>query len=151
MTAVTPELIEKAYVALVSCDREEAVKYWSEDVRFQVPGRHAEAGWRVGLDDLLAFRRSLTAAAGGKFDVELVTSMINGNESMDVVKVHAVRPGAPEGSTSPYDVLDAVGVQVFRWSDGLIVEGIAGFFGDGSTNYDQWWSPLGADGERRDR
>lgn len=101
MTEITPELVEKAYVALVSLDREEAAKYWSEDVRFSVPGRHAQAGWHVGLDALLAFRRALTDAAGGKFEVELVTSMISGNECMDVVKVHAVRPGAPEGSTSP--------------------------------------------------
>ncbi|MFJ1805560.1 MULTISPECIES: nuclear transport factor 2 family protein [unclassified Streptomyces] len=151
MTAITPELIEKAYVALVSCDREEAAKYWSEDVRFSVPGRHVQAGWHVGLDELLAFRRALTDTAGGKFEVEMVTSMIDGNECMDVVKVHAVRPDAPEGSTSPYDVLDALGVQVFRWEDGLIVEGRAGFFGDGATNYDQWWSPLAADGTRRDR
>ncbi|MEV6808281.1 nuclear transport factor 2 family protein [Streptomyces sp. NPDC017248] len=149
MTEVTPELVEKAYVALVALDREEAAQYWSEDVRFSVPGRHAQAGWHVGLDALLAFRRALAETAGGNFEVELVTSMISGNENMDVVKVHAVRPGAPAGSTSPFDVLDAHGVQVFRWEDGRIVEGRAGFFGDGATNYDQWWSPLGADGERR--
>ncbi|MGW0191222.1 nuclear transport factor 2 family protein [Streptomyces sp. NPDC003362] len=150
-TEITPELVENAYVALVSLDRAEAAKYWSEDVRFSVPGRHAQAGWHNGLDELLAFRRALTEAAGGNFEVEMVTSMISGNECMDVVKVRAVRPGAPEGSTSPYDVLDALGVQVFRWENGLIVEGRAGFFGDGATNYDQWWSPLGADGERRYR
>ncbi|MFD4660987.1 nuclear transport factor 2 family protein [Kitasatospora sp. NPDC058444] len=149
MTEVTPELIEKAYVALISCDRAEAAQYWSEDVRFSVPGRHLQAGWHVGLDALLSFRRALTETAGGNFEVELLTSMISGNQNMDVVHVHAVRPGAPEGSTSPYDVLDARGVQVFHWENGLIVEGHAGFFGDGATNYDQWWSPLDGTGERR--
>ncbi|MFI8961972.1 nuclear transport factor 2 family protein [Streptomyces sp. NPDC053493] len=150
MTEITPALVEKAYIALVSCDRDEAAQYWAEDVRFSVPGRHGQAGWHEGLDALLAFRQALTDAAGGDFQVELVTSMISGNENMDVVKVHAVRPGAPAGSTSPFDVLDALGVQVFRWEDGRVVEGRAGFFGDGATNYDQWWSPLGADGRRRD-
>ncbi|MFC9329616.1 nuclear transport factor 2 family protein [Kitasatospora sp. NPDC057015] len=149
MTEVTPELVTNAYLALISCDRAEAAKYWSEDVHFFVPGRHAQAGRHVGLDALLDFRRALTEAAGGNFEVELLTSMISGNESMDVVKVHAVRPGAPAGSTSPYDVLDARGIQVFRWENGFIVEGHAGFFGDGATNYDQWWSPLNADGHRQ--
>ncbi|MFE1382414.1 nuclear transport factor 2 family protein [Streptomyces sp. NPDC058740] len=148
-TEVTPALVEKAYIALLSCDRAEASPYWAEHVRFSVPGRHAQAGWHEGLDELLAFRRALTEAAGGDFQVELVTSMISGNENMDVVKVHAVRKGAPADSTSPFDVLDALGVQVFRWEDGRIVEGHAGFFGDGSTNYDQWWSPLDGDGNRR--
>ncbi|MFC4035393.1 nuclear transport factor 2 family protein [Streptomyces polygonati] len=150
MTAVTAELIFDAYVALVSGDRRQAVKYWAEDLRFLVPGRHAQAGWREGLDDLLAFRRALDEASGGSFTADPVTSMINDDHSMDVVRVHAVRAGAPAGSTSPYDVLDGRSMQVFRWSEGRVVEGYAGWFGDGAINYEQWWSPIGPDGTRRD-
>jgi ketosteroid isomerase-like protein len=148
--AVTIERIHKAYAALISRDREEAVKYWSEDVRLLVPGRHVEAGWRVGLDSLLDFRRAVDEASGLTFTAELLTTMINGQESMDVVHVHAVRAGAPADSTSPFDVLDGRAVQVFRWSEGRIVEGYTGWFGDGASHYDQWWAPIGPDGERRD-
>ncbi|WP_369216318.1 hypothetical protein [Streptomyces flavofungini] len=149
-TVVTVDLIHRAYAALVSRDRERALEYWSEDVRFLVPGQHVEADWRVGLDSLLDFRRAVDEASGLTFTAELLTTMINGQESMDVVKVHAVRAGASPGSTSLFDVLDGRSVQVSRWSRGRVVEGYAGWFGDGAAHYDQWWSPIGPDGERRD-
>jgi len=149
MTRVTPELIQQAYIALASEDRDQAVKYWSEDIRFLVPGQHAQAGWRVGLDDFLDLRRALVRASGGTFTAELLHTMIDGDHSMDTFQLSGTRAGAAPDSTSPFDVLDAHGMQVFRWFEGRIVEGHTGFFGDGATNYNQWWSPLGPDGERR--
>jgi hypothetical protein len=149
MTQVTPELIQQAYVALASEDREQAVKYWAEDIRFLVAGHHAQAGWRVGLDDFLDLRRALVRASGGTFVAELLHTMIDGDHSMDTFRLSGRRLGADPDSTSPFDVLDAHGMQLFRWSGGRIVEGRTGFFGDGATNYNQWWAPIGPDGRRR--
>jgi uncharacterized protein len=39
-------------------------------------------------------------------------------------------------------------VHVLRWRDGKVIEGKGAIFGDGTNNYDLFWSPLGPTGER---
>jgi hypothetical protein len=151
MTEITPELVVAAYEAVSSGDREKTAQYWSEDLRFLAPGSHHHAGWRVGIDDFLAYVQGMLEASGGSWSMEPITLLINNDDgySIDVNKIHAVRKGAPRGSKSPYDVLDISGVQMLNWRDGRVVEGFGGIFGAGATNYDQWWSPISGDGERR--
>ncbi|MGW3470000.1 nuclear transport factor 2 family protein [Saccharopolyspora sp. NPDC000995] len=151
MTEITPELVAVAYEAVTSGDRDKVAQYWSEDLRFLAPGSHAHAGWRVGIDDFLDYVQGMLEASGGSWSMEMISLLINNEDgySIDANKIHAVRKGAPEGSTSPFDVLDISGVQMLKWENGKVVEGHGGIFGDGATNYTQWWSPLSGNGERR--
>lgn len=151
MVEITPELVGAAYQAVSSGDREKTALYWSEDLRFLAPGNHAHAGWRIGIDDFMAYVQAMLEASGGSWTMQPVTLLINNEDgySIDANKIHAVRAGAPEGSTSPFDVLDISGVQMLKWENGKVVEGYGGIFGDGGTNYSQWWSPISGDGERR--
>ena len=151
MTEITPELVAAAYAAVSAGDREATARYWSEDLRFLAPGSHAQAGWRTGIDDFMAYVQGMLAASGGSWRMKPITLLINNADgySVDVNEIHAVREGAPEGSESPYDVLSISGVQMLRWVGGKVVEGYGGIFGDGTTNYDLWWSPGDGDGVRR--
>lgn len=151
MTEITPELVAAAYEAVTCGDRDKTAQYWSEDLRFLAPGSHAEAGWRVGIDDFLSYVQGMLSISGGSWSMEPITLLINNEDgySVDANRIHAVRKGAPEGSASPFDVLDISGVQMLRWENGKVVEGYGGIFGAGETNYTQWWSPLTANGERR--
>ncbi|MFE2336740.1 nuclear transport factor 2 family protein [Streptomyces coelicoflavus] len=151
MTEITPALVAAAYEAVTVGDREKTAQYWSEDLRFLAPGSHAGSGWRVGLDSFLSYVQEMLKASGGTWSMEPITLLINNEDgySIDANKIHAVREGAPEGSTSPFDVLDISGVQMLKWENGKVVEGFGGIFGDGGTNYTQWWSPVSGDGERR--
>jgi hypothetical protein len=48
-------------------------------------------------------------------------------------------------------MLDIDVVHVLRWRDGKVIEGRGAIFGDGTTEYDQFWSPRGGrEGERTD-
>lgn len=151
MTEITPELVGAAYAAVSAGDREATARYWSEDLRFLAPGNHAQAGWRVGIDDFMDYVQGMLAASGDSWRMEPVTLLINNTDgySIDVNHINAVRKGAPEGSESPYDVLSISGVQMLRWRDGKVVEGFGGIFGDGATNYNLWWSPVDGSGNRR--
>jgi uncharacterized protein len=150
MTEITPELVTAAYQAVTSGDREKTALYWSEDLRFLAPGSHVHAGWRVGIDDFLVYVKGMLEASGNTWSMQPVTLLINNEDgySIDVKKIHAVRKGAPADSTSPFDVLDISGVQMLEWENGKVVEGYGGIFGDGATNYTQWWSPLNGNHER---
>jgi hypothetical protein len=150
MTTVTPELVAAAYTALLTGDRAKIAEYWSEDLRFHAPGQHKFAGWHEGLDSFRDYLAGVYVASGGSWQTEILHSIIDGDHSVELVKVHAVRAGAKPDSTSPFDVLDFTGAQISRWENGKVVEGTAGYFGDGATNANQWWSPIGPDGERRD-
>jgi len=49
----------------------------------------------------------------------------------------------------PYTKLDIDVVHVVRWRDGRVIEGRGAIFGDGTNEYDQFWSPRsGREGER---
>ncbi len=48
----------------------------------------------------------------------------------------------------PYTKLDIDVVHVLRWRDGKVIEGRGAIFGDGTTEYDQFWAPRGPEGER---
>lgn len=150
MNEITPELVAAAYEAVSSGNREKAALYWSEDLRFLAPGSHSHAGWRTGIDDFMAYVQGMLDASGGTWSMQPVTLLINNEDgySIDANHIQAVRKGAAEGSTSPFDVLDISGVQMLKWENGKVVEGAGGIFGDGTTNYTQWWSPLNGDGER---
>lgn len=150
MADLTRERVEAAYAALATGDRDKIVEYWSEDLRFQMPGNHQFAGWFTGLDDYLQKMAKLGEATGGRIKAATLHILIDeaAGISIDVYELDGHRAHAEEGTVSPYERLQVEGVHVFRWENGRIVEGRSALFADGVTRGNLWWSPVGIDGER---
>ena len=55
MAKVTPELVQQAYDALASGDREKIRQYWADDMIWLVPGHNPLSGLKRGLDGFLGF------------------------------------------------------------------------------------------------
>src|SRR5689334_19611618 len=107
MADLTRERVEAAYAALMTGDRNKITEYWSEDLRFQMPGNHQFAGWFNGLDDYLQKMGKLGEACGGRIEAETRHILINEAEgvSVDVYRLDGYRTHAEEGTTSPYERL----------------------------------------------
>lgn len=149
MNTLTPERVVQAYEALMSGDRRRAAEYWHPQLRFLTPGIHPYAGWHEGLDNFMAFIDKVIEASGGSFQIEPVTILVNDEGySIDVNRTYGTRAHAPAGSQSPYDRLQIEGLHLLKWENGKVVEGRGAVFGDGLTNFNQWWSPIGPDGRR---
>lgn len=152
MTELTRERVEAAYASLLTGDRDKILEYWSEDVRFQMPGNHQYAGWFEGIDDYLEKMGKLMAATGGRIKATTHHVLVNEAEgvSVDVYELDGYRDYAEEGVTSPYERLQVEGVHMLKWENGKIVEGRSALFADGVTRGNLWWSPVGTDGSRHE-
>jgi ketosteroid isomerase-like protein len=150
VTELTVKRVMAAYEALGSDDRDHMVEYWSPDLRFEIPGGHAYAGWYEGLDAFLGFGATIGRLSGGTYTSKNVTVLVNADEgySVDINVNKAMRANATEGSTSPYDRLDIESLHLLRWRDGRVVEGRWVLIGDGLSTSALWWSPRNADGSR---
>ncbi|GAA1144832.1 hypothetical protein F4556_002856 [Kitasatospora gansuensis] len=149
MSNLTADHVTAAYDALMSGDRAKAAEYWDPQVRFLTPGNHTFAGWHEGLENFMDFIDTVGKASGGTFQIEPVTILINEADgyTVDVNKTSGSRAHATE-SASPYDRLEIEGLHLLKWENGKVVEGRGAIFGDGLTNFNLWWSPVGPKGER---
>src|SRR3954447_25199035 len=145
---VTRELVEAAYQALATGDRNEIAKYWSEDMRWCVPGNHQLAGWWEGLDGFFSFMEQVGKLSGGSFVMTRSAVLLADNMSADVSFNVGDRTSASAGSRSAYDHLEIDVVHLLRWRDGKVVEGRGAIFADGTTQFNQFWSQLAADATR---
>jgi uncharacterized protein len=143
MPNVTPELVEKAYVALASGDMEQIKKYWDEDMNWLVPGHNQLSGWYHGRDAFLGFMGNVGTLSANSFNMERVAIMTSDEYSADVTHNVGFRAGNEGTGTVPYQELDINVVHVLRWRNGRVIEGRGAIFGDGCSQYDQFWSPLG--------
>jgi ketosteroid isomerase-like protein len=150
VTELTVKRVLAAYDALGSGDRSRLLEFWSPDLRFEIPGCHAHAGWYEDLDGFLGFAATIGRLSGGTYTSENVTVLVNPEEgySVDVNVNKALRANAPAGSTSPYDRLDIESLHLLRWRDGRIVEGRWVLIGDALATSALWWSPRAEDGSR---
>lgn len=151
MTELTVDRVREAFAALGTGDRAKILEYWHEDVRFEIPGNHAQAGWHEGLDAFLNFLGVVGKLSGGSYRAEGITITVNPEDgySVDVNTDWARRAGASEDSNSPYDVLDVTAMHLLRWQDGRIAEGRGVILGDGAATSALWWAPIDANGFRR--
>jgi uncharacterized protein len=138
--AVTPERVRAAQTALRTQDAAEIAKYWSPALRFLVPGSHPFAGWRESLADFITFHRVLHERSGGSIRMEMFSVLVNEQYSIDMNHCSARRAGSDPASTAPSDLLRFDGVDVLKWEDGLVVEGYAAIFGDGTSNWSAFLS-----------
>ncbi|MEV5174925.1 nuclear transport factor 2 family protein [Streptomyces flaveolus] len=152
MSDLTAERVGAAWASLGTGDRARIAEYWDENLRFEVPGLHAYSGWYEGLDAFLGFFADMGRLAGGTMRGQNVTVLVNveAGFSVDVNRVSAVRAGAAEDSTSPYDRFDIDALHLLRWENGRIVEGRWSVLGAGAETTALWWSPRDADGSRRE-
>ena len=69
--------------------------------------------------------------------------MLADEYSADVTRNIGYRDGDENGQV-PYRQLDIDVVHVLRWRNAKVIEGRGAIFGDGTTQYDQFWSRVGA-------
>ena len=147
MPHVTPELVGKAYGALASGDMEQIKQYWAEDM--QLAGAGAQPALRArttGWTAFLGFMGQVGALSNNSFNMESIAVMTSDEYSADVTHNVGYRAGHEGTGEVPYTKLDIDVVHVLRWRDGKVIEGRGAIFGDGTTEYDQFWGR--ADGRR---
>jgi steroid delta-isomerase-like uncharacterized protein len=134
--AVTPEHVGEAYDALASGDIKLIRKYWADDMVWQVPGHNELSGWYYSRDEFLGFMSKVGEMSDHSFKMELIAGrvMVTGDYSVDLTRNTGRRKDAPDKS------MDIEVAHVLRWRDGKIIAGKGAIFGDGSTEYDQFWS-----------
>jgi ketosteroid isomerase-like protein len=134
--AVTPEHVLKAYAALASGDMEQIKEYWAEEMVWQVPGHNQLSGWYYGRDEFLAFMGKVGELSGRSFRMDPVAGqvLVTGDYSCDLTRNRGHRAGQPEKT------MDIEVAHVLRWRDGKVIAGKGAIFGDGTTEYDQFWS-----------
>ncbi|HEX7022756.1 MAG TPA: nuclear transport factor 2 family protein [Trueperaceae bacterium] len=134
MIELTPERVGKAYEALATGKEEEIAQYWAQDMVWLVPGHNLLSGWYHGRTAFMDFMAKVGELSGNSFSMQPITVMVNGEYSTDVTRNLGQRAGNPDVK------LDIDVAHVLRWHDGKIIAGKGGIFGDGTTQYDQFWS-----------
>ncbi|MEN3313787.1 MAG: uncharacterized protein V7605_21 [Acidimicrobiaceae bacterium] len=131
---VTPELVGKAYAALATGDPAKVAEYWAEDMVWLVPGHNQLSGWKHGRDEFINFMARVGQLSGGSFAMTPITVMTNDDYSCDVTNNQGTRVEDPSKKLN-IDV-----AHVLRWKDGKVIAGKGGIMGDGTAQYDEFWS-----------
>jgi ketosteroid isomerase-like protein len=134
MAHVTPDLVAKAYGALATGNESEIAKYWADDMVWLVPGHNPLSGWYHGRQAFINFMKRVGELSGGSFNMETVSIMVNDDYSCDVTRNRGTRAGMPDVS------MDIDVAHVLRWRNGKVIAGKGGIFGDGTDQYDHFWS-----------
>ena len=134
--AITPEHVGEAYAALSSGDMDRIHQYWAADMVWQVPGHNELSGWYYNRDEFLAFMGKVGDLSDHSFRMDMIAGrvLVTGDYSVDLTRNRGYRKGA-EDKTMDIEV-----AHVLRWRDGKVIAGKGAIFGDGTTEYDQFWS-----------
>jgi uncharacterized protein len=133
MADITADRVKSAYKALSTGDRNLIAELWAEEMVWQVPGHNHLSGWYHGLDEFLGFMGQVGALSGGSFNMETISVIVEADWSADITRNQGKRSDSDKK-------LDIEVVHVLRWTDGKVVAGKGAIFGDGTTEYDQFWS-----------
>jgi ketosteroid isomerase-like protein len=133
---VTPELVAKAYAALATGEKEKIQEFWSDDLKWYVPGHNIISGWKNNLDEFIDFMMTVGKLSEFSFNMENITTCVNEEYSADVTRNRGHRAGNPDKK------LDIIAVHVLRWKDDKVIEGRGAIQGDGTNEYDVFWSPV---------
>ncbi len=134
MANVTPEMVQKAYDALGTLDDKVMSQYWDENMVWLVPGHNPLSGWYHGRQAFINFMKTVGELSGGSFRMTPISVMTNDDYSTDVTNNQGSRAGMPNIKLN-IDV-----AHVLRWRNGKVVAGKGGIFGDGTDQYDHFWS-----------
>ena len=84
---------------------------------------------------------TVATLSNNSFVMKPIAVMTSDEYSADVTHNLGFRAGSEGKGTPPYDELDIDVVHVLRWRNGKVIEGRGAIFGDGTTEYDQFWAP----------
>jgi ketosteroid isomerase-like protein len=133
---VTAELVSKAYAALATGDKAEIQKYWSDDLKWYVPGHNIISGWKNNLDEFIDFMMTVGKLSDFSFNMDNLTTCVNEEYSADITRNRGHRAGNPDKK------LDIIAVHVLKWENDKVIEGRGAIQGDGTNEYDVFWSPV---------
>jgi uncharacterized protein len=133
--SITPEHVLAAYGALSTGDINKIKEYWAEDMVWQVPGHNPLSGWYTGLNEFLGFMGRVGELSDHSFRMDPIAGqvIVTGDYSADLTRNRGHRAGHEDKA------MDIEVVHVLRWRDGKVIAGKGGIFGDGTTEYDQFW------------
>ena len=134
MAIITAEQVAAAYAALATGQRDQIAQVWAEDLRWLVPGRNPLSGWKNNLDEFIAFMGTVGRLSDNSFRMDSVAVMAADNFSADVTRNTGNRAGQPDRR------LDIDVIHWLTWRDGKVIEGRGAIFGDGTAQYDEFWS-----------
>jgi ketosteroid isomerase-like protein len=139
MALVTKEQVEQAYQALASTDKQRIRQYWADDMRWLAPGHNALSGWKNTLDEFLTFMSTVARLSGNTFRMNVQVTLTGEDYSIDLNHNVGYRAGHANDGEVPYTKLDIDVIHLLHWRDGKVIEGRGAIFGDGTTQYDQFW------------
>jgi ketosteroid isomerase-like protein len=134
MAIITSDQVAAAYAALATGQRDQIAQLWAEDLRWLVPGHNQLSGWKNNLDEFIAFMGTVGRLSDNSFRMDSIAVMAADNFSADVTRNTGYRAGQPDRR------LDIDVIHWLTWRDGKVIEGRGAIFGDGTAQYDEFWS-----------
>jgi uncharacterized protein len=134
MALITVEQVAAAYAALATGDRAGMLEMWHEDMRWLVPGHNPLSGWKNNVDEFMQFMANVGRLSDNSFRMDTIVVNLADDSSADVTHNTGYRAGQPERR------LDIDVIHWMRWRDGKVYEARGAIFGDGTAQYDAFWS-----------
>lgn len=134
MALITEAQVAAAYAALGSGDRTQMLEYWHEDMRWLVPGHNRLSGWKNNVDEFMQFMAEVGRLSENSFRMDTIVVNLAEDSSADVTHNTGQRAGQPDRR------LDIDVIHWMRWRDGKVYEARGAIFGDGTAQYDEFWS-----------
>ena len=134
MAMITAEQVAAAYAALATGQREQIAQVWAEDLQWLVPGHNQLSGWKNNLDEFIQFMGTVGRLSDNSFRMDSIAVMAADNFSADVTRNTGYRAGQPDRR------LDIDVIHWLTWRDGKVIEGRGAIFGDGTAQYDEFWT-----------
>ena len=134
MALITAEQVAAAYAALATGDRNRMLEMWHEDMRWLVPGRNRLSGWKNNVDEFMQFMAEVGRLSDNSFRMDTIVVNLADDSSADVTHNTGSRAGQPDRR------LDIDVIHWMRWRDGKVYEARGAIFGDGTAQYDEFWS-----------
>jgi ketosteroid isomerase-like protein len=134
MALITPEQVTAAYAALATGQRDPIAQHFAENMRWLVPGHNQLSGWKNNLNEFFEFMATVGRLSDNSFRMDRVALMTADNFSADVTRNTGYRAGEPNRR------LDIDVIHWLTWRDGKVIEGRGAIFGDGTAQYDTFWT-----------
>jgi uncharacterized protein len=134
MALITPQQVADAYAALATGNREQMLRMWAEDMRWLVPGHNPLSGWKNNVDEFMGFMARVGELSENSFRMDTMAVMTADNFSADVTHNTGYRADDPNRR------LDIDVIHWMTWRDGKVIEARGAIFGDGTAQYDAFWT-----------
>lgn len=134
MALITADQVAAAYAALATGDRPRMLEMWHEDMHWLVPGHNPLSGWKNNVDEFLGFMAEVGRLSDNSFRMDTIVVNTAEDSSADVTHNTGNRANQPERR------LDIDVIHWMRWRDGKVYEARGAIFGDGTAQYDAFWS-----------